>query len=77
MWRHFTQLVKLKSVIDSQGIKILYPKKSLETPDTEMGEKVDIGSVGEGLTALHKKLAKKGGIIIPLKGAVIDKFNPG
>ena len=77
MWRHFTELVKLKSVIDSQGIEILYPKKSLETPNTEMGEKVDVGSVGEGLTALHKKLSQKWRIIISLKGAMINQFNSG
>jgi hypothetical protein len=72
MRSQFTELVKIKSVLDSQGIEILYPKKSLETPDSEMGKKVNVGAVGEGLTTLHKKLAKKGGIIIPLIRAVIN-----
>ena len=77
MRRHFTELAKLKSVLDCQGIEILNPKKSLETPDTEMGKKVDVGAVGKGLTALHKKLSQKWRIIIPLKGAVINQFNSG
>jgi hypothetical protein len=42
-----------------------------------MGKKVNVGAVREGLTALHKKLSQKWRIIIPLKGTVIDKFNPG
>ena len=42
-----------------------------------MSKKVNIGSVREALTTLHKKLSQKGGIIIPLKGAVINQFNSG
>jgi hypothetical protein len=42
-----------------------------------MGEKVNIGAVRKALTTLHKKLSQKGRIIIPLKGTVINQFNPG
>jgi|LakMenEpi02Jun12_1017388.scaffolds.fasta_scaffold14959_1 hypothetical protein len=74
---HFTELGKLESILDTQCIEVFYPKKSLKASNTEMGEKVDIGAVREALTTLHKKLSQKWRIIIPLKGTVIDKFNPG